>query len=72
MVRVLVGLTPDRLLEFGGSVLLCFIQRGKESMKQMKAAQVSKAGGKFELVERNMPEPKITGANQGRSVRHLP
>ena len=26
-------------------------------MKQMKAAQISKAGGDFELVQRDIPEP---------------
>ena len=27
-------------------------------MKQMKAAQISKAGGDFELVQRDIPEPR--------------
>ena len=41
-------------------------------MSRMKAVQVSKPGGNFELVERNIPEPgRRPGPHQSRSLRHL-
>jgi D-arabinose 1-dehydrogenase-like Zn-dependent alcohol dehydrogenase len=40
---------------------------------KMKAAQISKAGGDFELVERNIPEPERGQVRvKNRSVWDLP
>ena len=43
------------------------------SVGTMKAAQISKAGGDFELVERDIPEPRPgAGAGKSGSLRDLP
>src|SRR5260370_16036810 len=34
------------------------LRKGKHSMKRMKVAQISKPRGEWELVERDIPEPK--------------
>ena len=42
-------------------------------MAQMKVAQISRANGPFEIVERPIPEPGAgRGADQGAGLRHLP
>ena len=42
-------------------------------MAKMKAAQVSKPGADFEIVEREIPKPeRRTGAHQGAGLRCLP
>jgi hypothetical protein len=41
--------------------------------KKMKAAQIGKPGGDFELVERDIPEPgRWAGPRESGGVRHLP
>jgi len=39
---------------------------------KMKAAQISKAGGAWGLVERDIPEPGSGQVREGRGRRHLP
>ncbi len=42
-------------------------------VKPMKAAQVPKPGGDFQIVEREIPKPGCgTGAHQGAGLRRLP
>ena len=42
-------------------------------MRQMKVAQVSSPGADFQIVEREIPEPRRrTRAHQGASLRGLP
>jgi len=38
---------------------------------KMKAGQISKAGGNWELVERDVPEPGTGPVREGRGMRHL-
>ena len=40
-------------------------------MPKMRAAQIVRSGGAFEIVEREIPQP-AAGANQGCGLRYLP
>ena len=45
----------------------------KPEVAPMKAAQISKPGADFEIVEREIPEPgRRTGAHQGAGLWRLP